>query len=344
MASCYNKNVNRPPLRDIARIAGVSEPTVSRVLNGRPGVADATRDRVVGAIEELGFDPAIPDVRPVRSGVVGIVAGDFTNPVFPTLVHHISNEFANQGYVTSVVLATEHRTNEERCIEELLSAGVDAIVSIGGRHAQVGGDLSHYQRLVHREVPLVLVNGAATPLAITHVRCDEGVAAEAAVLHLVQLGHERIGCITGSAHYIPTRRIIEGHQRALSASGLPVPHRAVAQTAFTHEAAQAAAVRLLDDGFTAFVTGNDLMALGAIQAARRAGLGVPDDVSVVGYDGTDFTAFTDPPLTTMRQPFEDMADLIAKSVLGELNGESSHREQFVFEAELVSRSSSGRPR
>lgn len=332
---CHNDSVQRPPLKTVAELAGVSEPTVSRVLNGREGVSARTRERVVEALASLGFHDA-PEPQATRRGVIGVVTGEFLNPVFATFLHHISTEFGRRGYLTSLAVTDRELIPEERCIQELVHDGVDAIVFVAGRHSEVGGDLAHYWRLHDDGRPFVLVNGAATDLDVPHIRCDEQAGARKAVTHLVQLGHTRIGCLLGSRTYVPTKRFVEGFRETMAAHHLSEPADAIVETAFTLEGGRAGATRLLDQGMTAMIAGNDLMALGAVLAGRTSGR----PISVVGYDGTDMTMFTDPPLTTLRQPFEDMSQLIADATLSEVDGERRFRDHYVFEPELLARGTS----
>lgn len=325
--------MTRPPLKTVAALAGVSEPTVSRVFNGRAGVSEATRVRVVDALRELGFDE-MPEPRQQRRRVIGIVAGEFLNPVFPTFVHHISTELGRRGYVTSLAVTDRDLVPEERCTDELLQNCVDGIVYIGGRHAELDSDLEHYAALHASGAPFVFVNGRSTDLDVPHIRCDEGAGARRAVAHLIELGHTRIGCLLGPARYIPTTRFIRGFRDTLAEYGVEEVEGSIVETAFTLEGGRAGATRLLDNGITAMIAGNDLMALGAVLAAR-----VRDDdaVSVIGYDGTDMTMFTDPPLTTLRQPFEDMSQLIVDALLSEIDGSRRFRDEYVFEPQLLAR-------
>lgn len=331
----------RPKLRDVAALAGVSEPTVSRVLNGKVGVAPATRDRVVVALRELGWtDVQAPLTE--RHGVIGVVTGEFSNPVFPALIDAISLNLALRDHLTTVAMTAPQLNTEERCIDEFVRSGVDGIVLLGGRHAEVDGDLSKYEQLIGDEVPVVFVNGRRTELAVPHVLCDEQAGAHKAVEHLISLDHTRIGCLLGSPGYTPTQRMIDGHAQALSSAGLTQSPDDIIATAFTLEAGMAGARRLIDQGYTAILTANDLMALGAIGAATSMGRSVPDEFSVVGYDGTALTGLTAPPLTTLRQPFEKMTRLVVEAMLSELEGSPRYRDHYVFEPELVSRGSSGR--
>lgn len=330
----------RPPLKAVAALANVSEPTVSRVLNGRAGVAEATRIKVVAALESLGFTD-IPEPKQERRNVVGMICGEFANPVFPAFVHQISTHFAQHGMLTTVAVTDPNMNPEERCIREFLATGVDGIVMIGGRHAEVDGDLQHYAELIERDVPIVLVNGRATSLDAPHVRCDEEAGARKAVTHLIRLGHRKIGCLLGDARYIPTQRFISGYRRSMTEAGLPIPDGSVIETPFTLEGGRAGATRLMELGFTAMISGNDLMALGAVQAGADTGLSVPADLSVVGYDGTDYTALTNPPLTTLRQPFEDIARLVVEAMVSEIDGTERLRDHYVFEPALVARDTTG---
>jgi DNA-binding LacI/PurR family transcriptional regulator len=180
------------------------------------------------------------------------------------------------------------------------------------------------------------VNGAATDLPVTHVRCDEGAGARAAVDHLVALGHRRIGAVLGSGRFVPVQRMIDGYRTAMLAHGLDPDDNLVVQTAFTYDAARLATVQLLDRGVTGLFTSNDLMALGAVAAANDAARRVPGDVSVVGYDGSELSALSSPRLTTLRQPFDEMARVIVDAVRRPLET----AEHVVFEPELVVRDSS----
>jgi DNA-binding LacI/PurR family transcriptional regulator len=159
-----------------------------------------------------------------------------------------------------------------------------------------------------------------------------------AVQHLVDLGHERIGLAVGPNRFVPVRRKVEGFMAALGEGAL------VQHTLFSVEGGHAAAGALLDKGCTGIVCGSDLMALGAVRAARERGLTVPGDVSVVGYDDSPLVAFTDPPLTTIRQPVEAMGAAAVNALLEEIGGNPVQRAEFVFQTELVVRGSTAQAR
>jgi DNA-binding LacI/PurR family transcriptional regulator len=191
-------------------------------------------------------------------------------------------------------------------------------------------------------VPFVLINGYNERIAAPFVSPDDRVASRIAVRHLRELGHERIGLAVGPDRFVPARRKAEGFLAALEADGgAQVAAGPVRHTLFTVEGGHAAAEALLAEGCTGIVCGSDLMALGAIRAARQRGLDVPRDVSVVGYDDSELNAFTDPPLTTVRQPVRAMANAAVHTLLEEICENPVPQTEFVFQPELVVRGSTG---
>ncbi len=167
-----------------------------------------------------------------------------------------------------------------------------------------------------------------------------------AVSHLVQLGHTEIGLALGPERYTPVVRKVQGYRAAMREHLDVDPahlERLVTHTVFSLEGGAAAAGRLISRGVTAIICGSDLMALGAIRQARSSGLRVPFDLSVVGYDDSTIMAFTDPPLTTIRQSVEAMGDAAVRALLDEISGEGTPRAEYVFRPELVVRGSTGAP-
>lgn len=324
----------------MASLAGVSEPTVSRVLNGRRGVAPTTRDRVLSAIAELGYDESVANQRP-KTGVVGVITPELDNPVFPALLHALDARLARHGYTVQVGMATTDTLPEERQVGVMLERDIDGIVFLAGHHADLTSDLDLYVDLVARKVPIVLVNGRDTGLDVPHLYTDEGNAARRGIDHLIDLGHERIGLVVGPQRFIPTRRIVDGFTAVMAQRGRSIGSRDIVETLFTVEGGQAGAVQLIEQGVTGILAGNDLMALGVVRAARSFDLDVPGMISVVGYDGTDITAFFDPPLTTLRQPIGALGEMAADALASEIDGSRRHRGVFPFSAELLARGSTG---
>lgn len=320
-------------LEDIAARAGVSPATVSRVVNGRPGVSEQTRLAVLAEVELLGYDRPQP-VRS-RSGLVGLLVPELDNPVFPRFVQETESALAARGYVPLLCTATPI-VQENEYVDMLLERGVAGVVFIAGRHANTEVDHHRYGELRAAGVPIVLVNGHLDGLDAPFVSTDDVQAARTAVEHLRSLGHRRIGCAMGPARYVTSQRKVAGFRQAAGAGADLVVH-----SVYSVEGGHAATETLLERDVTAVVCGSDLMALGAIRAVRSRGLQVPRDVSVVGYDDSPLLAFTDPPLTTMRQDVAAMSRHAVDALFDEINGNPQPRRELLFHTELVVRGSTG---
>jgi DNA-binding LacI/PurR family transcriptional regulator len=185
----------------------------------------------------------------------------------------------------------------------------------------------------------VLLNAAIDNLDFPCVATDDVTAAGQAYRHLESLGHQRIGLLVGPDDHMPSRRKLGAFTEHAKRSGLAVAP--VEHALFSLEGGQAATTRMLRHGVTGVICGSDVLALGAIRAVRRAGLTVPGDVSIVGYDDSAFMNCTDPPLTTVRQPVRDMALVAVRSLLDEIHGLGAPHTELVFRSELVVRESTG---
>lgn len=325
-------------LADIAVQAAVSEATVSRVLNGKTGVASATRQKVLAALDVLGYE------RPVRlrqrsAGLVGLVIPELTNPIFPAFAQVIEQALSGYGYTPVLGTQLPGGATEDELVDQLVERGVTGIIFLSGLHADVTADPGRYSRLAGRGVPFVLINGFNERVRAPFVSPDDRSAARMAVRHLTDLGHRRIGLAVGPSRFVPARRKAEGFADATAGSDEDGVRGFVQHTLFTVEGGHAAAGALLDQGCTGIVCGSDLMALGVVRAARQRGLDVPGDLSVVGYDDSELIAFTDPPLTTVRQPVRAMATAAVQSLLEEIGGSPVPHTEFVFQPELVVRAS-----
>jgi DNA-binding LacI/PurR family transcriptional regulator len=331
----------RTRLADLAAQAGVSTATVSRVLNGKQGVSGDTRQAVLAALDVLGYER--PEKLQVRSArLVGLIVPELTNPVFPEFAQHIESRLSSLGYVPLLCTQSPGATTEDEYVDMLLEHHVDGIVFVSGLHADTTASRDRYHRLRSRGVPIVLVNGYAEGVDAPSVSTDDAAATELAVRHLVSLGHRRIGLAIGPDRFVPAQRKVDAFTRVL---GELVPEEGgsphVVSTLFTVEGGQAATTELVASGHTAIVCGSDLMALGAIRAVRTMGLRVPDDVSVVGFDDSPLVGFTDPALTTVRQPVRGVADAAVDTLVAEIGGTRGPRTELLFHPELVVRGSTG---
>jgi DNA-binding LacI/PurR family transcriptional regulator len=337
----YRCGMTRTPTRRLAEVAkkvGVSEATVSRVLNGRAGVSDTTREAVLTALDVLGYERPT-QLRGERARLIGLVLPELQNPIFPALAEVIGGALAQRGFTPVLCTLAAAGLSEADYVNMLLEQHVSGVVFEGGRYAEMAAAHDHYQLLHRRGIPVVLLNAAIDHLDFPCVATDDVTAAGQAFRHLASLGHQRIGLVVGPEDHVPSRRRLAAFTEHARDSGFDVAP--VEHTLFSLEGGQAATARILEQGVTGVICGSDVLALGAIRAVRRAGLTVPGDVSVVGYDDSAFMHCTDPPLTTVRQPIDAMGKAAVALLTSQMEGGTVHREELLFEPELVVRDSTG---
>ena len=329
-------------LADVAAKVGVSEATVSRVLNRRPGVSEATTKAVLTALDVLGYERPT-QLRGEKARLVGLVLPELQNPIFPAFAEVVGGALAQQGFTPVLCTRTAGGVAEADYVELLLQQQVSGVVFAGGLYAQADASHAHYARLVERSIPVVLVNAAVASLGFPRVSCDDSLAAEQAMGHLISLGHTRIGLVVGPPDHVPTQRKLAAARQMAERHGLSLSEDEIAHAIFSLEGGQAATSDLLGEGATGIVCGSDPLALGAIRAARRAGLSVPGDISVVGYDDSIFMSCIEPPLTTIRQPIEAMGRAAVDRLVAQMDGDPVGPDELLFAPELVVRASTAQP-
>ena len=306
--------VNRPPtIRDVAARAGVSHQTVSRVMNDSPRVTAATRERVLASIEELGFVPS-PLARGLLSNKtrsLGVVAEDISDHFFARMAAGAEAEARRRGYYL-MIGSVEPGDDEAGYLRLMLERRVEGLIV-----ARPSVPLS--AEAVTAGVPVVAVGvGAQTDVPVVDV--DNRRGGYDATRHLLERGHHRIATIVGPGSWPSAAARLDGYRRALHEAGA---EDLVEQAAdWGLEDGLAAASRLLERnaGFTALFAHSDLIALGAIRRLREAGLRVPDDVSVVGYDDLPVADYVEPALTTVHQPMREVGEVAAGLLLDQLAG------------------------
>lgn len=336
---CYRMAASRTRLTDIAEHAGVSVATVSRVLNGKATVSDATRRAVLAALDQLGYER--PDrLRTNSAGLIGLVIPELNNPVFPAFAQYLERFLSDSKYTPLLCSQGPGGTTEDEYIEMLVEHRVAGIIFVSGLHADSRSPVTRYERLIGLGIPIVTVNGTNPDLAVPTFAMDDRAAMEMAVRHLVSLGHRHIGLAAGQDRFFPTLNKIEGFTAAIGRHlGNAEAH--IVSTLYTTEGGRTAAASLLADGVTGIVAASDLMALGAISQVRAQGMRVPDDVSVVGCDDSPLMAFTNPPLTTVRQPGESICRSVVATLLSMIEGVTVPNLETLFTPELVVRGSTG---
>src|SRR5579862_6041056 len=209
-------------LADVAKQAGVSEATVSRVLNGRPGISESTRAAVLTALDVIGYErPTHLRVR--RARMVGLIVPELQNPIFPALAEVVAGALAQRG-VNAVLCTRTGSMSEAEYVDMLLERQVSGMIFAGGQYAEADAPHEHYERLLQLRLPVVLVNAAAANLAFPLVSTDDAVAMEQAYSHLAYLGHERIGLVLGPQDHVPSARKLAAFELAATGvDGSPHP-------------------------------------------------------------------------------------------------------------------------
>lgn len=323
-------------LIDIAKAAGVSEATVSRVLNGRSGVNEATRRSVAEVARRMG---RVVDAGQVDDGpLVGVLVPDLDNQVFTSWAERIEAELFERGASTLVAMRARTVEREREILQRFLRCGVVGIIVVSGHHAQERGPLDHYREVTSAGVPLVLVNGVQEELDAAFLSTDDDHAVRAVLSHLQELGHERVGLAVGDEHTWPVREKLRAFETVTA--GWAEDPQPVSFTDFSYAGGYEAARDLVARGVTAIVCGSDVMAAGALEGVRSLGLSVGRDISVAGYDDVFWASLTNPPLTTVRQAVGSIARAAVRTALS--GGEDSRRPtrtEVVVRPQLIVRGS-----
>src|SRR5690242_8998013 len=274
-------------LADVARKVGVSEATVSRVLNEKPGVSESTRESVLTALDVLGYERPTK-LRGERARLVGLVIPELQNPIFPAFAEVLGAGLAQNDMTPVLCIQTAGGVSESDFVDLLMQQRVAGVIFAGGLYSQREADHSHYARILDRKLPAVLLNAAIEDLQMPQVVCDDTSAVEQALGHLLALGHTRIGLVLGPEDHVPSQRKLTTATVLAAEAGIELTDDHVVRSQYSLQAGQAAATKLLERGVTGIVCASDPLALGAIRAVRRARRSVPGDVSVVGYDDSAF--------------------------------------------------------
>nr|WP_296073275.1 LacI family DNA-binding transcriptional regulator [uncultured Actinoplanes sp.] len=293
----------RPTLRDVARLAGVSHQTVSRAINDKGEIDPETRRRVLEAARELRYRPsrfARGLVRPDTT-TVGLIVPDVVNPFFPELIAGVIDAVGKQGWQT-VITSSQNDPDREPQLLRALAGQVDAVVG----YLLLPDDLVAEAA---EGIPLVVMSRRAPHPAFGSVDVDVATGVRAAVDHLVNAGHRRIGMIDCPRAYDPARRDVFLAEAA--AHGLSVPPDAVVEAEQSMAGGETgfAALHATHPEITAILAFNDVVALGAHRAARRAGLSIPGDVALIGFDGLSLGELVEPPLTSLYLDKRRMGEL-----------------------------------
>jgi LacI family transcriptional regulator len=322
-------------ISSIAAEAGVSVPTVSRVLNGRSDVAPQTRARIEQLLREHGYRK--PRRRGTRAGLIDLVFNDLDSPWSLEIVRGVE-ETANQSGAGTVVSAIHRHAGARRqWLENLRDRATDAVILVmTDLDSELGAELSRLH------VPAVVIDPAGVPaLDVPTIGATNWSGAVAATEHLVALGHERIAHVAGRPGLWCSRSRLDGYRAGLGAAGIEPAAELVVEGDFDYASGYRAGTKLLGlkEPPTAVFAASDQMAMGVYEAVRKAGGRVPDDVSVVGFDDLPEARWASPPLTTVHQPLTQMGRMAVRMALRLIDGESMESPRVELATELVVRES-----
>jgi LacI family transcriptional regulator len=332
-------------LEEVGKLAGVSRSTVSRVVNGHPSVRDEVRERVWAVIHETGYQPhaAARSLATRRTRTIGAVIPEavmtlFVDPFFSLLLCGITETCNDHGYYLMLSLFNGPETEEELYRRQIRSGHLDGVIVASSRI-----DDPLIPTLLEDGVPFVMV-GRHSDSRASYVDVDNVGGARMAVEHLIRLGHRRIGTITGPLSMASGEDRLVGYRQALEAHRIPVQEALIAEGDFTEGGGTMGMQRLLSASPTAVFAASDSTAIGALKAIREAGLHVPEDIALIGFDDIPLAAALEPALTTVRQPIERLGSMAADLLLNLLEnppGTQHPAHRMILPAKLIVRDSCG---
>ncbi|MFI5801271.1 LacI family DNA-binding transcriptional regulator [Streptomyces sp. NPDC051561] len=330
-------------ISEIAREAGVSVPTVSRVVNGRSDVSPGTRARVEDLLHRHGYRRR-PGAPGARAALLDLVFNDLDSPWAVEIIRGVEEVAHEQGMGTVVSAIHDRAGAARQWMTNLRARASDGVILVTSMLEPGPGLHDELRRL---GVPLVVIDPAGSPATeVFTVGATNWAGGMAATEHLLGLGHRRIGFIAGPPRLLCSRARLDGYRAALDVGGAPVDDELIVPGDFYHESGFTGTNRLLDldEPPTAIFAASDQMALGAIEALRQRGLRVPEDMSIVGFDDLPEVRWSSPPLTTVRQPLSDMGKLAARAVLDLARSVEPASPRVELSTELVIRASTTNPR
>lgn len=326
-------------IADVAARAGVSKTTVSRVLNGKGDLDQATAARVRQVIDELGY---VPSARAVglargRARVVGVLVPSVTWPWIADVLQAIVDAVEAKSYGMLLFTCTRGDESMRQFAAHVSAKAFDGLLVI-----EPEGTLDYIESLHRGGLPVVMIDDRGHEPLFPSVATTNRLGARAAADHLLALGRRRPAVVRGQIKFGCTTERLEGFAEAFAEAGAPIRDDAVVDGDFRFDGGREAVRSLLDNSveFDSVFAHNDLSAAGAMQALREAGLRVPHDVSVVGFDDIPLASHTDPGLTTVRQPLREMGELATQMLLSSFAGVPLEETRQVVETSLVVRGSS----
>ncbi len=332
-------------LEEIATLAKVSRSTVSRVINNDPNVSDVTRERVKQVIEQINYHPKMAARRLAggHTGVIGLlvpmgISTLFKDPFFSLIVQGVSSACNAANHTAMLWLAEpeyERRTVREFLHNHVIDGAIIASMLI---------DDPLLKALIEGDLPFILIGRYPASADVSYVDVDNQNAAFENVSYLARMGYNRIATITGPLNMIAGFDRLEGYTKAMRHYGLPVDEGMIVEADFSEQGGYLAMRKLLPCKPEAVFVASDTMAIGAMQAVKDAGLLIPEDIAITGFDDMPFAASSSPALTTIRQPIQFMGSMAVRTLIDMIDHPSASHHHIILPTELVIRASSRSPR
>ncbi len=316
---------------DIAKIAGVSVGTASMAINNKPGISEATRQKILEVASRLNYTPN-QNARSLitkKSNTIGLVVTDVTNPFFGMLVNEINNAVISKGYNLLLGVSNDTIENEKRSIDTFLGQRVEGVIIVPC--VQKEHDISHIYNLKTNNVPFVFATTAYPGVDADCIMTDLARGSYLLTKHLLDRGHTRIFLVSGYRELILSSLRIRGYREAFKEKNLNYSEDWVIETIPNFEHGYEVTERILAEKPDAIITINDVLALGVIKCLKENKIRVPEDISVGGYDDLLYTSILETPLTTIRQPITEIANGSVEMLLRRLDGDKSPCETLYVE-------------
>jgi len=330
-------------IHDIARIAGVSATTVSLVLNSDSNrISEKTKQKILAIAKEYNYTPnrIAVSLATKKTYTMGLILPDLSNLYFSELAGIIEKTIHKRGYSLFLCNSSENVEKCTRYITDMERRCVDGIFIIPPGCINYGENYIAMQNILNNcKIPYIIIERAIHNVFHDFVTSDNDVGGYIATKHLIELGHKKIGCITGPLTEYGALRRFEGYESAMQEYNLPIPKSYVFEGDFHIESGIAGARQLIASGVSAVFAGNDMMAIGVLQEAVKQNIPVPHELSIVGYDNNPITKLVSVPLTTIGQPVELMGRRACEIILDKINSVSDLHRDYYFSPFLIQRKS-----
>jgi DNA-binding LacI/PurR family transcriptional regulator len=328
-------------IKDVARRAGVSSATVSRVLAGKPHVRPELRERVWKAVEELGYQPnrVARSLRAQQSRIIGLIISDIQNPFFTSVVRAVEDAAYEGGFSVFLCNSDEDPEKEKMYLDLMRAEKVAGVIVSPTREAG-----NPFQNVLDDRIPVVTIDRRALGAETDTVLIDNVGATYNIVSHLIADGHRRIGAVIGTSNITTGRERMEGYVRALTTHGIDVSPELTTQVLPKEQQGYEATERLLgmSNPPTAIFTGNNLLTIGALKSIHSRNLTIPDDVALAGFDEMRWSSLIKPGLTVVEQPTYELGQAAAELLLKRIDDPSRSIHEVILNARLIVRQSCAR--